>query len=254
MRGARQEPMDLRLFDGEAGGETSAEVQTGGGASDTGNAAEASEAARRESWRGLIEGEYRDLFSEELRQAEERLRESAETAEERLAEAMPVMEAVARRYGIREGDWKALGQALEDEAVRVREKQNRYRAGAKAAARQLAVWTAEAEALREHLPDFDLARESRDSRFCAMLRARVPMELAYSALHLEELLRGAMYRAAAAAERRVVGNVRARGLRPGEAGTTAQGSFTVRENISRLSREDRADIARRAAKGERIVL
>ena len=243
MRGARQGPMDLRLFDGETGGETSAEAQAGGEASDSGGAAEMSEEARREGWRGLIEGEYRDLFSEELRRAEER-----------LAEAKPVMEAVARRYGIREGDWKALGRALEDEAVRAREKQDRCRAGAKAAARQLAAWTAEAEALRGQLPDFDLARESRDRRFCAMLRARVPMELAYRALHIEELLRGAMYRAAAAAERRVVGNVRARGLRPGEAGTTAQGSFTVRENISRLSREERADIARRAAKGERIVL
>ncbi|MBR1497410.1 MAG: hypothetical protein IJ617_07280 [Oscillospiraceae bacterium] len=177
---------------------------------------------------------------------------SAEVPAELHPEYRSVLNAVARRYGIGEGDWKALEKALQDEAVQARSLARKRRGAEIAAARMLRSWAEEAEALRNKLPAFDLAAESRDGRFRAMLRSGVPLELAYRALHTEELLREGMYSAAAAAERRIVDNIRARGARPVEAGAAGQGGFTVREDVSRLSRQERAEIARRAAKGELI--
>ena len=58
--------------------------------------------------------------------------------------------------------------------------------------------------------------------------------------------------AARAAEKQVVDTIRAKGARPAENGTAAQSAFTVKDDVSKLTREDRAEIARRAARGDSI--
>jgi hypothetical protein len=55
-------------------------------------------------------------------------------------------------------------------------------------------------------------------------------------------------------ERAVLAGIRARGLRPAESGATAGRGIRFDNAAARLSRADRADMARRAAKGERIKL
>ena len=56
----------------------------------------------------------------------------------------------------------------------------------------------------------------------------------------------------AEAQRRVIAHIRARGLRPAENGLCAQGAPVA--VAGRLTREERAEMARRAAGGEHIVL
>ena len=85
-----------------------------------------------------------------------------------------------------------------------------------------------------------------------MLRAGVPMEVAYQAKHHSEILAGAVSSAKAETEKNVVDNIRARGSRPQENGTQSQSSFTVRDDPHSLTKAERAEIARRAARGEVI--
>jgi len=61
-----------------------------------------------------------------------------------------------------------------------------------------------------------------------------------------------MKRACAEAEARMLAHIRARGLRPAENGLCAQGGAVGL--TGHLTREERAEMARRAANGERIVL
>ena len=49
-----------------------------------------------------------------------------------------------------------------------------------------------------------------------------------------------------------VDGIRAKGARPQENGTTSQGAFIVKDDVSKLSKRDRAEIIRRAARGEHI--
>lgn len=86
-----------------------------------------------------------------------------------------------------------------------------------------------------------------------MLKSGVPMEHAYKTLHFNELMHDAMATAASNTEKSVVSNIRAKGSRPIENGTAAQSAFTIKDDVSKLSKKDRADIARRAARGEKIV-
>jgi len=78
------------------------------------------------------------------------------------------------------------------------------------------------------------------------------VEHAYKTIHFDELVSDAMQTSAAVTERRVVNNVRAKGARPKENGTASQSAFQVRDDVSQLSRKERAEIARRVARGEMI--
>ena len=122
-----------------------------------------------------------------------------------------------------------------------------------AAQAQLMRWEAEAAETEKRFPGFDLALEAQNADFRALLRAGAPMAAAYAALHWEELLSGAVRAAAAITEKRVVDDLRARGRRPAEAGLGGQSAALGRTDVSRLTRQERADIARRAARGERVT-
>ena len=58
--------------------------------------------------------------------------------------------------------------------------------------------------------------------------------------------------ACAEAERRILAHIRARGLRPAENAVCVQS--TCGDGVTRMTREERAELARRAERGERIVL
>ena len=103
-------------------------------------------------------------------------------------------------------------------------------------------------------PDFDLKREvAENPRFIAMLRAGVPVRDAYEVSHLGDIQARSAAKAAAEMEKRVMDNVRAKGMRPNENGTTSQPGVIVKNDPSKFTKADRAEIARRVRRGERIV-
>ena len=101
-------------------------------------------------------------------------------------------------------------------------------------------------------PSFDLGAESQNPQFLAMLRAGVPVQHAYEVVHMDEIKAGVAKLTAKATEKQVVSGIRAKGARPQENGTAAQSPFTVKDDVSKLTRKDRAEIARRVARGETI--
>ena len=86
----------------------------------------------------------------------------------------------------------------------------------------------------------------------AMLKTGLPMEHAYKVQHMDELIADARMTTAATVEKATIDNIRAKGARPQENGSSPQSAFTVKDDVSKLTKKDRAEIARRAARGERI--
>ena len=108
--------------------------------------------------------------------------------------------------------------------------------------------------LRKEFPDFDLTAESKNPQFVSMLRIEaLPLRTIYAAIHHDEILNGSVQKARADAEEAAVANIRARGMRPPENGATVTGGVSVSVGVGNLSRKERADVARRAARGERIT-
>ena len=87
-----------------------------------------------------------------------------------------------------------------------------------------------------------------------MLKAGVPVKLAYEVRHMDEIKAGVAQNTAKQTEKQVVESIRAKGSRPSENGTSSQSGFTVKDDVSKWSKKDRAEIAKRVARGETIKL
>ena len=155
----------------------------------------------------------------------------------------------------------------ETKALREAEKQRREaQEQAQKAARErkfvqekMTKWNAEAEGLKATYPDFDISRETQNKEFMSALsfydKAQVqnPVERAYKATHHDEIVSGAVEKARAQTEKNVVDNIRAKGKRPAENGTQNNSSFTAGVDWSNLSKSQRAELLRRAERGEIVT-
>jgi hypothetical protein len=104
-------------------------------------------------------------------------------------------------------------------------------------------------------PGFDFGAERQNPEFENLVRKGVSVRAAYEVIHRDEIIGGAMKYAATEVQRKTADDIRARGQRPAENGLGAQAPSLVRKaNVDSLTREDRDEIARRVARGERIVL
>lgn len=119
---------------------------------------------------------------------------------------------------------------------------------------------AQVRALREVYPDFDMEREMMDRTFRELYTGAVRPTLrqVYEICHRETLQAQAAEAAASAAadraEQNLLAHIRARGQRPQENGLSDTGAVQAHPNVERLTRSERAALARKAEQGEHIRL
>ena len=111
----------------------------------------------------------------------------------------------------------------------------------------------QAQRLGESYPGFDLEQEMQEPTFAALVHAKVPLKAAYEVVHLEDVAYLAACRAKNELQRQITETIRIRGSRVPENGIYAHCGIPLGRDVARLSREQRADYARRAAKGEKIT-
>lgn len=198
--------------------------------------------------------------------------------QEQLEAVSPVIDLLRDRYGVTDGDMDALMSAMEEDdsywqdaadeqgmTVEQYKQFKRYeRENAELnqqlrairqqeqADNQLRQWWQQGEALKQKYPSFDLQREAQNPDFLRLLQSGVPVDHAFQVIHMDEIMQGVAANTAKAAERQITANIRARGARPAEAGASGKAGFTVKNDVSKLTRKDRAEIAKRAMRGETI--
>lgn len=234
---------------------------------------------RKKRYRDLMNGEFKDLYTEDTQRIIDRRFRQAKAAEEQLSKNQPIIDMLMDRYKITDGDPAKLQKAIDadnalwakaaDEAGMSVEQYKEFqrikrenktllaeqqaRRTRETVDRQAQAWIQEAYAMRELYPHFDLGTEMQDRQFMSMLKSGVPVRTAYEVRHMEEIKKAVEQSAAKATEKQVVDTIRAKGMRPAENGTAAQSGFTVKDDVSKLSKKDRAEIARRVARGEKIT-
>ena len=279
---------DFALFDGEGGGEGAAAPAAAAAQGDAGAGQQqgqgapqqaqskdtdpqASDKERRSAFQTLINGEYKDLYDQSLqRVASNRVKEAARLRQQ-MEGLQPVLDTLSRRYGVDGSDPARLAQAIEsdtalwaeaaEQAGMSVEQYNRMRQLEQQNARFLAQqrdsqarylaerkyqqWVAEAETVKAEYPEFDFASLQGNELFGLMLKNGFPMKQAYRAVMVDDI----EARAKAEQEKAVTDNIRAKGARPREAGGTG-GAFTVKEDVSKMSREQVLSVLGRIEKGE----
>ena len=114
--------------------------------------------------------------------------------------------------------------------------------------RRIEGWLEEARILKSKYPDFSLEKAVHDAVFMKMLGVGIPLEKAYKGANFDTVLSYELDGAAL----RYSDNIKARGARPVENGILSSGGVTLKRGVESLSRGQRADIAKRAMKGEKI--
>lgn len=251
------------------------ELTEGAGAQDTNPDPE----TRRAKFDELVRGEFKDLYDERVQGiVKARLGEKGQL-ESRLEAVSPVLDLLAQKYGVDAGDPAAILQAVEKDdayweqaaedagmtveqykAMTKLERENAQLRRAQeltqqqqAVNRQVAQWEEQGETLKASYPGFDLHGECRNPQFVSLLQNGVDVKTAYEVLHMDEIKNGVAAGAAKAAERNVTETIKAKGMRPAENGAAGQGGVIVKDDVSKLSKADRAEIIRRVARGERIT-
>ena len=234
--------------------------------------------AKRAEFEKLIDGEYKDIFAERTQQIINRRFKDGKIQEQTIADQKPIMDILMQRYNIADGDAKALLKAIEEdntywesaaeeagltvdqfknmkkmerdsaELQAMRQKQ----AADQQAQQQLANWMKQAEGMQEMYPGFDFRAEIANRDFQGLLRAGVSVQQAYELIHMEEIKQAAAKSAAQTASAQMQANLKAKQGRPAENGTNSKTAVIVKNDVSKLTKADRAEIARRAMLGERI--
>lgn len=237
---------------------------------------------RKAQYRKFKEGDFKDLFDADINRIMGRATKKKGTLQAQLDSYKPAIEMLQQRYGT--DDMKVIAAKLENddaywqeaadeagmtvEQVKLQkklERDNRALLQAIAAQQQqtegdkrMSKWLAEGEQLKTRFPSFDLETEAQNPQFSKMVRAFTdngfsnPVEEAFFALHRSELMNNAMSSAAAATEQKITANVRAKGARPAEAANTPKGAVTYKNDPSKFTKADRAEIARRSLRGEKV--
>ncbi len=259
----------------EAGGDP-----TGAGKTE---ASEDTPEARRKAYNDFIE-KYKDIDQERFQDTFNRRFKEVKGMEADLAAQKPILDKLMARYGV--SDVTQLDKALTEDTEywervaeehgmtveqyhameklnRAMEELNRENAELKAiqqrqlgerqAQQQLEAWNQEAKQVKELYPSFNLKQEVQNKAFLDMLKSGVSMEHAYKVLHFDELTQNAARVAAQTADARAQAKIRQKASRPSENGTSSQSAAIVRNDVSTLTRQERAEIARRVARGEKIV-
>ena len=115
---------------------------------------------------------------------------------------------------------------------------------------RLSFWENEASEVRSKYPDFKLRTAVKDPVFLKLLKSGISMESAYKALNFDAILSTELAKGASI----MLDRIRARGMRPAENGLISGGGVNIGMGAMSFSRKERAEIARRVEKGEKIVL
>lgn len=116
-------------------------------------------------------------------------------------------------------------------------------------------WLKQAESTKQVYSDFDLEAEIMSNpKFVELIKNNIDVRSAYEVTHKDDIIASAMQFAAKEAESKLASSIAANKSRPNENGTSSQGASQVKSDVSKLTRAEREDIARRVARGEKIVL
>lgn len=115
-----------------------------------------------------------------------------------------------------------------------------------------ASWMEQSDAVKGVYPSFDLRTEMNNPRFVDLLRSNIDVRTAYEVLHKDEIIPAAMQFTAHAVEQKLANKIMQGGARPVENGSSGQSAAVVKNDVTQLTKADRAEIIRRVQRGEKI--
>lgn len=243
----------------------------------------------RAEFERLIKDKYKAYYDEKVQgHIKERFKASkqAEARMQKTIDGMqPVMQMLAEKYHADPGDVEAISKAIQEDssyyedeaaergmsveqlkefkrisrenaALRAAEEQRQEKAGQQEA---MLRWQQQSEAVAQKYPGFQgLEAEANDpatgERFLQLLSSGIDVENAYKVVHMDDLISGALEYGVNKARHDTVQTIKARGMRPSENGASGTGAAVQHKDVASLTKDERAQLMKRALRGESIDL
>ena len=230
---------------------------------------------RQKAYNDFIE-KYKDIDQKRFQETFDRRFKQVKGIEAELEAQKPILDMLRSRYGVEsvadvqkaltedneywEGIAEAKGmtvdqyhamQRLQHENNELRKMREREVAQGKFQ-QQIEAWYKEGDAVKQMYPSFNFKAEVQNPKFLELLKSGVGVEHAYKILHFDELTNDAARVAAQAADAQAQAKFKSKSSRPSENGTSSKSAVIVKSDVSQLTRKERAEIARRVARGETI--
>ena len=232
---------------------------------------------RKKAFNDLINGEYKDLYQENFQRVFDRRFKEVKGMETDLAAQKPILDKLMARYGV--SDVAELDKALTEDTEywervaeekgmtveqyhamqRLEQENSELRAirqrqiGQQQFQQQIDDWYKQADKVKEIYPSFDFKAEAQNPEFLSLLKNGNTVEHAYKVLHFDELTQNAARVAAQTADAQAQARIKQKASRPSENGTSSKSAVIVKNDVANLTRRERAEIARRVARGDKIT-
>ena len=247
----------------------------------TGEEAKTPTKTKAQAFEDLIKGEYKDEFAKRTQGIIDERFKKTKGIESELNDFKAIGQRLSEKYGVDANDKKALLAAIDNDEsfyerealekgltvsqlkeIKAIERENAQlkEAQEKAAAKEhsekiYSDWLHQGEELKQKygLQDFDLAKEAENPDFCRMLEMGISLESAYKAIHIDDMIGGAMAATAQNVRKSIVDNVANRSGRPSENAASSPNSQIFKTDVNSLTKADREEIERRVMRGEEIT-
>ena len=239
------------------------------------------ETDRKAEFERLIKGEFKEQFDERVHELLNKRFKNQEELMDRQKKMEPILDILAKKYGVdtKEGiDFEKLTNAIyeddayyEEEALakgipvsalkemkRMERENAQIRQAMEERQRQDANKRAYQELLRQSeevkkvYPGFDLAKEMQNPDFGRLIAANVDARAAYEVVHRDEIQPAMAQYVAQRTAQKIANNIQSGAARPAENGAASKGGAITKTDVTKLTKEDRAEIMRRVARGEKI--
>ena len=234
---------------------------------------------RNAKFEALIKGEYKDLYDAKMQDTIQKRLKGSKENEAKLTELTPVLEKLAKKYGVEASDIKALSKAIEEDDTYYEEealekgitveqlkeirKMERENAELKKqmeeqnrrenANKLYAQWMEQEKQTKAVYPNFSLRAEMQNPKFVDLLRSNIDVRTAFEVIHKDEIIPAAMQYTAKQVEQKIANKIIAGGARPTENGNSSQGASQTKSDVTQLTKADRAEVNRRVLSGEKIT-
>lgn len=220
----------------------------------------------------LISGEYKKEFADRVKKIIGRRLKEVKSVKETEKKNAQIVEALMKKFNIEDGDTERLERMIDThmtqenkndaqektiELIKKLARENSYlkksrmedmhRIKVQSQAQKL---KEQAEETKKAYSEFDFEEELKNPEFCRLLRVGVSVKNAYEVVNIDSILKSNSKNA----EKMVVDSIRSKQARPVENGSDSTGGIILSSNVSKLNKKQRAELAKRAAKGERISL
>lgn len=238
---------------------------------------------RKAAFEQMIKGEYKDEYNARVQEAISKRFKSSEAVAERQRSLAPILEILGNKYGVDASDIDKMDldklskaimeddsyyeqEAIEKgisvdtlktikrmeaenkqmkEAMENRQRQDQSRKAYEELVRQ-------SEEVKRVYPGFDLRTEMNNPNFGRLIANGVDARTAYEVVHRDEIQPAMAQHMVKKTAEKLSNHIQSGARRPAENGAASQSSAVVKTDVSKLTKEDRAEIARRVARGEKI--